>query len=74
MKLLLKQGRVIDPMSGIDAETDLLIVDGVIEKMQTKIASGKETQVHDVNGMIISPGFMDMHVHLREPGLEHKET
>ncbi|MBI5215251.1 MAG: dihydroorotase [Ignavibacteriae bacterium] len=74
MKILLKHGRVIDPTNGTDTESDVLIVDGIIEKMKPNIAAGKDVQVHDLNGMIIAPGFIDMHVHLREPGFEHKET
>ncbi|TAK63485.1 MAG: dihydroorotase, partial [Bacteroidetes bacterium] len=74
MKILLKHGHVIDPTRGIDSETDILIVNGVIEKMHTKISDGKDAEVHDLKGKIVSPGFMDMHVHLREPGFEHKET
>lgn len=73
MKILLKNGRVIDPANGTDSETDVLIVDGIIEKMKSDISAGKDVQVHDLKGMIIAPGFMDMHVHLREPGFEHKE-
>ncbi len=71
--LLLRGGRLIDPTNGVDTVGDLLVVDGVIEKTGTKIdATAAETI--ECGGMIVAPGFVDMHVHLREPGFEHKET
>ena len=72
-KLLIKNGRVIDPASRIDRVADVLIEDGRIagagENME---APGAE--IFDASGMIVAPGFIDMHVHLREPGFEHAET
>ncbi|CUT04015.1 amidohydrolase family protein, partial [Candidatus Kryptobacter tengchongensis] len=73
MKILLKNARVISPSQGLDEVIDLLIVDGRIEKLGN-IEETKDFQVYDMSGKIISPGFIDMHVHLREPGFEHKET
>ncbi|HUL43726.1 MAG TPA: dihydroorotase [Bacteroidota bacterium] len=73
MKILLKNGRIIDPVTGIDKVSDILIVDGIIQEIGA-VSSGKGMEVHDLNGKIIAPGFIDMHVHLREPGFEYKET
>jgi dihydroorotase len=71
--LLLKNGRIIDPVKGRDETADLLIVDGRIERMGAgQSASG--AQAIDLKGKIIAPGFTDMHVHFREPGYEYKET
>jgi dihydroorotase len=74
MKLHLKGGRLIDPTSGKDESYDLLIVDGRIEKVGKGLSADKSFQVVDLKGKIVAPGFVDMHVHLREPGFEHKET
>ena len=74
MKILLKNGRVIEPAAGIDSILDILIVDGVIEKLGESVSAGKTAQEYDLKGKIVAPGFIDMHVHLREPGFEHKET
>ena len=73
MQLLLKNGRVVDPLNGRDEELDLMIVDGKIEKMG-KGLSAASAQVIDLRGKIVAPGFLDMHVHFREPGFEYKET
>src|SRR6476646_1250765 len=74
MKMLLKGGRVVDPASGRDGEFDVLIEDGKIARIGKSIpADGVE--VFTVNpGWIVAPGLIDIHVHLREPGQEHKET
>jgi dihydroorotase len=74
LKILLKNGRVIEPIAGIDSVLDILIVDGVIDKVGTRILPPKGVEELDLKGKIIAPGFIDMHVHLREPGFEHKET
>jgi dihydroorotase len=73
MQLLLKGGRVIDPSTGRDEQLDLLLLDGRIEKVGKTITSTSAETI-DLRGKIIAPGFIDMHVHLREPGFEHKET
>ena len=74
MKLLLKGGRVIDPANGRDGMFDILVEDGRIARVGRGIpANGAE--VFDVApGWIVAPGLIDVHVHLREPGQEHKET
>ena len=74
MKLNLKQGRLVDPVSGRDETVDILIVDGRIEKIAKIVSSDKSFEVVDLKGKIVAPGFIDIHVHLREPGFEHKET
>ena len=73
MKLLLKNGRVIDPASDLDAPRDLLIDKGKIARIDAAIdARGAKTV--DCEGKVVCPGFIDMHVHFREPGQEWKET
>ncbi|MGB3974996.1 MAG: dihydroorotase [bacterium] len=73
--LILKNGRVIDPVQNIDAQTDILIHDGKIERIgQIQDDMPKDVQVIDVTGKWCIPGLVDMHVHLREPGREDKET
>ncbi|MBM4168393.1 MAG: dihydroorotase [Ignavibacteria bacterium] len=74
MNIYLKNGTLIDPLSGRDETLDVLIVDGVIEKVGKSVAADRLFTVVDLKGKIVSPGLIDMHVHLREPGFEHKET
>jgi dihydroorotase len=71
--LLLKNGRLIDPAKGRDETVDLQVVDGHIERLGSNL-SASGAQVIDLKGKIIAPGFIDMHVHFREPGFEYKET
>jgi dihydroorotase len=71
--LLIKNGRVIDPASATDRVSDVLIEEGRIAGVTPDLtAAGAE--IFDASGMIVAPGFIDMHVHLREPGFEHAET
>ncbi len=74
MKLHLKGGRLIDPVTGRDETVDITIVDGRIEALGKAAPSDRSFQVIDMKGRLIVPGLIDMHVHLREPGYEHKET
>jgi dihydroorotase len=74
MNLLLRKCRVIDPATGTDAINDIRIIDGVIEKIGRNLPAQKGIEERDLSGKIAAPGFIDMHVHLREPGFEHKET
>jgi len=71
--LLIKNGRVIDPASGHDAVADVWMADGVIKGVGPNLSSAN-AEVFDATDLIVSPGFIDMHVHLREPGFEHSET
>src|SRR5215470_12362009 len=73
MSIVIRNGRVIDPASGADRVADVLIVDGRIAGVAPNLSSPK-AEVYDATGMIVAPGFIDMHVHLREPGFEHAET
>jgi len=73
MSIVIKNGRVIDPASGTDRIADVLIVDGRIAGVAPNLSSPR-AEVFDAGGMIVAPGFIDMHVHLREPGFEHAET
>jgi dihydroorotase len=73
MSIVIKNGRVIDPASQTDRVADVLIVDGRIAGVAPNLSSSK-AEVFDATGMIVAPGFIDMHVHLREPGFEHAET
>lgn len=72
-KLLIKNGRVIDPASGHDAVADVLLEDGLVAGVGQNI-SAADAELFDASGLIVAPGFIDMHVHLREPGFEHAET
>jgi dihydroorotase len=72
MTLLIRNGRIIDPASGMDAIGDVLIDGDKIVRVGG--VGGSADEVLDATGKIVAPGFIDMHVHLREPGLEHAET
>jgi len=74
MKLLLKGARVIDPAQKIDVRMDVLVEDGKIAGCGSTIKASPSIKVIELAGMIIAPGLIDMHTHLREPGLEYKET
>jgi dihydroorotase len=74
MKLHLKSGRLIDPAKGKDVVTDMLIVDGKIERIGKSLSADRSFETIDLKNKVVAPGFIDMHVHLREPGYEHKET
>ncbi|MBF0447723.1 MAG: dihydroorotase [Magnetococcales bacterium] len=70
---LIKGGRVIDPVCGLDATSDVLIEGGLIREVG-RIDTPNGCRVIDADGLIVAPGLVDMHVHLREPGYEYKET
>ena len=72
--VLLKGGRIIDPSQGMDAMGDVLVADGKIVKAGGKIAGPDDAIVIDCTGKVVSPGFIDVHCHLREPGREDVET
>ncbi|MEX2264396.1 MAG: dihydroorotase [Bryobacteraceae bacterium] len=71
--LIVKNGRVIDPASGFDKVADVLLRDGVVGEVGENLTA-VNAEVFDASGLIVAPGFIDMHVHLREPGFEHSET
>ncbi|MEQ1870557.1 MAG: dihydroorotase [Vicinamibacterales bacterium] len=75
MKRLLRGGRVVDPANGRDGAFDVLIEGDTIARVGRNLPVDKDTRVVEIPaGLIICPGLIDMHVHLREPGQEHKET
>ena len=73
MKLLIKNGRVVDPSQKLDEICDVLVADGKIAKVAKNITD-KADETYDAAGKVVAPGFIDMHTHLREPGLEAKES
>ncbi len=78
MKTLIQNGRLIDPANGKDGLFDVLIEDGKIQAVEAKgkigAAKAKSAEVIEAQGRVVAPGFIDMHVHFREPGFEYKET
>jgi dihydroorotase len=74
MKLLLKGGRVVDPSTGRDGEFDVLIEDGRIARIGKSLPADGAEVLAVTSGWLVAPGLIDIHVHLREPGQEHKET
>src|SRR5687768_2655537 len=75
LKRLLKGGRVVDPVNGRDGMFDVLIDGDRIARVERDLPAGGDTAVLEIpSGLIVCPGLIDMHVHLREPGQEHKET
>ena len=74
MKILIKNGRMIDPASGTDDRKDILLEDGVISSIASEIAPSANVDVIDAAGSLVLPGLIDIHVHFREPGREDKET
>jgi len=75
MKILIKNGQVIDPANNVDEKLDVLVADGKIAKLaKPGSISANDAEVIDASGKLVVPGLIDMHVHLREPGFEYKET
>lgn len=76
MKLLIKNGRVVDPANRLDGRYDILVEKGVIKSVEKegKLSGQEGAKIIDARGMVVAPGFIDMHVHFREPGFEYKET
>ncbi len=74
MKLLLKGGRVVDPAMDRDGDLDVLVEDGRIVRVDRNLPADGAEVIELERGWIVAPGLIDLHVHLREPGQEHKET
>ncbi|MGH7477049.1 MAG: dihydroorotase [Longimicrobiales bacterium] len=72
--ILLRGGRLIDPSQGLDRTGDILLKDGIVAAIGDEHVRSEDAEVRDVAGLIVCPGLIDLHVHLREPGGEHKET
>lgn len=73
MNLLIKGGRVVDPSQQIDDVLDILVVDGKIMELGNGLNPANCCEVVDAKGLLVTPGLVDMHVHLRDPGQEYKE-
>ena len=75
MKLLISNGHLIDPLAPENTGMSVLIEDGTVKGwLKNGEAPPEGTEVFDASGLLVAPGFIDLHVHLREPGQEHKET
>ncbi len=73
-RILLKDGLVVDAKQNLEEKRDLLIEEGLIVETAPRLEAGSGTEIVDVSNKVVVPGFIDMHVHLREPGEEDKET
>ena len=78
MTLVIKNGRVIDPVNSLDEPKDILVHKGMIKAIESpgsiSFDAGEKPSVIDAKGCVVCPGLIDMHVHFREPGFEYKET
>ena len=78
MTLVIKNGRVIDPVNSLDEPKDILVHKGIIKAIESpgsiSFDAGEKPSVIDAKGCVVCPGLIDMHVHFREPGFEYKET
>lgn len=72
MKILIKNGRVLDPAHGIDGKFDVLIENGQIAQIAVGLDAA-DAEIIDASGLLVTPGLIDIHVHLRDPGFEYKE-
>jgi len=73
-RILIRGGRVVDPSQGLDAVLDVLLDGARVGRIGEAVETGEGTEVIDASGLVVTPGLIDVHVHLREPGGEHKET
>jgi len=73
-RFLIRNGRIVDPSQSLDEGMDLLVEDGHIAALDNRITPPEHTRIIDASELIVSPGFIDLHAHLREPGQEQKET
>ncbi|OYT73631.1 MAG: dihydroorotase [Chloracidobacterium sp. CP2_5A] len=74
MALIIRNGRVCDPSQGLDKVADILVIDGRIAALGERLEAPPEAEALDASGLVVAPGFIDVHVHLREPGFVAKET
>ncbi len=74
MILLVRNGRVVDPANQMDAVADVLVQDGVVRRVGPRLPAPEGAEIVDATGKVVCPGLIDIHVHLREPGFEYKET
>ena len=74
MKLLIKNGHVLNPADGFDRKADVLVEDGLVKRISEEPMEAADAQLIDAEGLYVMPGFIDLHVHLRDPGLTYKET
>lgn len=72
--LLIHGGRIVDPSQDLDGPYDLLIEDGAVARIDGKIQKPEGAETIDATGLVVTPGLIDIHVHLRQPGQEYKET
>ncbi len=74
MKILIKGGHVVNPATGFDETADLVVEDGLVQKIEKEIKDGSYDRTIHAENCYVMPGFIDLHVHLRDPGFEEKET
>ena len=74
LDLLISGGTLLDPETGAETRADVLVTGGVVAEIGERLAAPDGVRVLDAAGRMVSPGWMDLHVHFREPGQEHKET
>lgn len=72
--MLIRGGRVVDPSQKLDAVLDVVLVDGLVAGLGEGLDAPEGAETVDASGLVVTPGLIDVHVHLREPGQEHKET
>lgn len=72
--LWIRGGRIVDPAAGVDGIGDLLLLDGRVAERGGGVEGPRDAEVVEARGLVVAPGLIDVHVHLREPGGEHKET
>ena len=72
--VLIRGGRVVDPSQKLDTVLDVLLADGVVARVGERLEAPEGAETIDASGLVVTPGLIDVHVHLREPGQEHKET
>lgn len=73
MRTIIRGGRVLDPASSTDGIRDILVEDGIIKEVAEHISTDAENVI-EAGGLYVMPGLIDLHVHFREPGFEHKEN